>query len=497
VSAHRTARSTRSAPEFGPVGAGVGLAPNAVRALDRLGLGGQLRTRGMVSGLGIRTASGRWLTELPAQQLLERFGAPMFALHRADLHRMLLDALDGVTLRTGHRAESLTGDGSVSLDGPDGPVTATADLVIAADGVHSRLRSTLYPRHPGARYAGYVCWRGVVPAETARRRPIGPILTETWGRGMRFGVAPLGDGQVYWFACVAGPEGSFREDGLDELAARFRGWHQPIPRLLTATDPAALIRSDIYYAHSRLPSYAHGRVALLGDAAHAVTPDIGQGACLAIEDARAGVDLRAGTGVAAVGSAGHAVVVTLDDGDTIPADAVVASLGVTPAVEWLRDSGIPVADGVPVDAGMRVLDRRGFYAAGDLAAVPGPDGAAIRAEHWGSALAQGRAAATSVLADLGLAEPPNEPPALEPPGYSTYVHGTKLTIVGWAHAAVDEVVVHGEVGDQRFTIALLDREDRIIAAVGVGGARVANRLRGLIARRAEIGEVNRVLESAA
>jgi 2-polyprenyl-6-methoxyphenol hydroxylase-like FAD-dependent oxidoreductase len=273
------------APEFGPVGVGVGLAPNAVRAMDRLGLGGQLRTRAMVSGLGIRTASGRWLTELPAERLLERFGAPMFALHRADLHRMLMDALDGATLRTGHRAVSLTRDGSVSLDGPDGPVTATADLVVAADGVHSRLRSTIYGRHPGARYAGYVCWRGVVPAETAQRLPIGPTLTETWGRGKRFGVAPLGDGQVYWFACAAGPEGSFREDGLDDVSTRFRSWHEPIPQLLTATDPATLIRSDIYYIHSRLPSFVHSRVALLGDAAHAVTPDIGQGACLAIEDA--------------------------------------------------------------------------------------------------------------------------------------------------------------------------------------------------------------------
>jgi NADPH-dependent 2,4-dienoyl-CoA reductase/sulfur reductase-like enzyme len=240
-------------------------------------------------------------------------------------------------------------------------------------------------------------------------------------------------------------------------------------------------------------------VTLVDAAARPLSRNLGATAAGWVHDEhlRAGVDLRTGTGVAAVGSVGHAVVVTLDDGDTIPADAVVASLGVTPAVEWLRDSGIPVADGVPVDAGMRVLDRPGFYAAGDLAAVPGPDGAPIRTEHWGSALAQGRAAATSVLADLGLAEPPNEPPAVEPPGYSTYVHGTKLTIVGWAHGAVDEVVVHGEVGDQRFTIALLDRDDRIIAAVGVGGARVANRLSGLIARRAEIGEVDRVLGSAA
>jgi 3-phenylpropionate/trans-cinnamate dioxygenase ferredoxin reductase component len=240
-------------------------------------------------------------------------------------------------------------------------------------------------------------------------------------------------------------------------------------------------------------------VTLVDPAARPLSRQLGATAAGWVHDEhlRAGADLRTGTGVAAVGTAAHAVVVTLDDGETVPADVVVASLGVTPAVEWLRDSGIPVADGVPVDAGMRVLDRPGFYAAGDLAAVPGPDGAPIRTEHWGSALAQGRAAATSVLADLGLGEPREQPPALEPPGYSTYVHGTKLTIVGWTHAAVDEVIVHGKVGDQRFTIALLDPDDRITAAVGVGGARVANRLRGLIARRAEIGEVDRALASAA
>jgi 3-phenylpropionate/trans-cinnamate dioxygenase ferredoxin reductase subunit len=138
-----------------------------------------------------------------------------------------------------------------------------------------------------------------------------------------------------------------------------------------------------------------------------------------------------------------------------------------------------------------------FYAAGDLAAVPGPDGTPIRIEHWGSALAQGRRAAASVLADLGRTRLHADAPVIEAPSYSTYVHGTKLTIVGWANAAVAETVVHGEVGEQRFTIALVDGGRRIVAAVGVGGARIANRLRELIARRADIGEVDSALRSAA
>jgi len=214
------------------------------------------------------------------------------------------------------------------------------------------------------------------------------------------------------------------------------------------------------------------------------------------EHLRAGVDMRTGSSVAAVDAAGDGVVVTLDDGGTVHADAVVASLGVAPAIDWLCDSGIVLSDGVSVDAGMRMLGNPGFYAAGDLAAAPGPDGPA-RIEHWGTALAQGRLAAASVLADLGLAEPDDDPLSIEPPGYSSYVHGTKLTIVGRANAAADEMVVHGAVGDQRFTITLIDREGRIVAAVGVGGARVANRLRGFVARRADIAEVDRALESAA
>ncbi|MHA6631438.1 FAD-dependent oxidoreductase [Pseudonocardia sichuanensis] len=191
------------------------------------------------------------------------------------------------------------------------------------------------------------------------------------------------------------------------------------------------------------------------------------------------------------------MIVTLDDGSRVRADAVVASLGVRPAVGWLRASGISLSNGVSVDSGMRMLDHRGFYAAGDLAAVPGPGGTPLRTEHWGAALAHGRTAAASVLADLGLAEAAGGAVSVEPPGYSTYVHGTKLTMVGSAHDAVGEAVVHGAVGEERFTVALLDRDGRISAAVGVGGARIANRLRGLIARRGEIGEVDQVLAEAA
>ncbi|GAB3963362.1 hypothetical protein GCM10029978_020890 [Actinoallomurus acanthiterrae] len=111
------------------------------------------------------------------------------------------------------------------------------------------------------------------------------MLSETWGRGARFGSATINDGQIYWFACESVPEHATPEHDLGLLADRFRGWHDPIPGLFSATPEDTLLRHDVYYLRARLPGFVHGRVVLLGDAAHAVTPDIGQGACLAIEDA--------------------------------------------------------------------------------------------------------------------------------------------------------------------------------------------------------------------
>lgn len=277
------------APQVRAVGAGIGLAPNAVRAMDALGLGEALRSRSQVQGtIGIRRASGRWLVRPRAEQVAARFGAPLYALHRANLHRLLLDSLDNVTVRTGHRATAVTSgrdSARVTLETSAGQLTASADVVVAADGVHSQLRSTLFPAYPGEAYAGYICWRGIVPAEVAQQLGLAATLTETWGRELRLGVATLGDGSVYWFGGAPAPQGAYPDDTLEQVAARFRGWHSPIPEALAATPPEAMLRNDIYYLPARLPSFTQGRVVLLGDAAHAVTPDIGQGACLAIEDA--------------------------------------------------------------------------------------------------------------------------------------------------------------------------------------------------------------------
>ncbi|WP_329259042.1 FAD-dependent monooxygenase [Actinoallomurus sp. NBC_01490] len=137
------------------------------------------------------------------------------------------------------------------------------------------------PRRPAPRYAGYTAWRLVVDPPEGRPDTGG----ETWGRGERVGVVPLAGGGIYLFAVANAPEGARSPDGEPaELRRRFGGWHDPIPALLDAVSEEAVLRSDIYDLPP-LKSYVNGRVALLGDAAHAMTPDQGQGANQALEDA--------------------------------------------------------------------------------------------------------------------------------------------------------------------------------------------------------------------
>jgi 2-polyprenyl-6-methoxyphenol hydroxylase-like FAD-dependent oxidoreductase len=187
---------------------------------------------------------------------------------------------------------SLFGNAFAALDalGLGDAVRAIADLVVAADGIGSRTRAGL-PGDPGVRYSGYSTWRGITDAPVDLHGEAG----ETWGDGLRFGLAPLADGRVYWFGVATLPENTLFADELAELHRRFDGWHAPIADLIDATEPAAIARHDLHDLAGPLPSFVHGRVALLGDAAHAMTPDLGQGGGQALEDAATLVRLLAAT----------------------------------------------------------------------------------------------------------------------------------------------------------------------------------------------------------
>jgi len=275
-----------AAPSFKPLGAGLSLSGNAIRAYEeKIGIEKEVISIGCRLHVARgKDQHGKLISETSSEELKKRFGVlNNFTLHRADLHELLLGLLKPGTVQLGKAATAVsqTKDG-VSVAFADG-TTSTADYLVAADGIHSVVRKQLLPDSL-PRYSGYTCWRSVVSD-----LPPGINLnemTETWGRGRRFGVVPIAGNRVYWFATLDASQHDprMREATVKDLLDVFKGFHFPIPQIIERTRNEQLIWGDIIDVKP-IKQFAFGRVVLVGDAAHATTPNLGQGACMAIEDA--------------------------------------------------------------------------------------------------------------------------------------------------------------------------------------------------------------------
>jgi 2-polyprenyl-6-methoxyphenol hydroxylase-like FAD-dependent oxidoreductase len=275
--------------ELREAGTGVVLMPNGVRALDALGLGGYVRSQAMraVSG-GLRDWRGRPLLVVDTVQARQTVGTA-HVVSRTELHRALRAPLPAQLVRTATPVQRLEPDQTGVVVVSDGQPVIRADAVIAADGIGSSLRGQLFPGHPGVRQVGRLDLRGTLP--TPAGLDVAELLASIMidrRTGAMFGLFPLGESDLYWFtdSTLAGAPPAAHE-ARQQVLALMADWHPAVPALIEATPPAEIYVDAIACLAKPLPSVAVGRVALLGDAAHAMTPDLGQGASQAFEDAAA------------------------------------------------------------------------------------------------------------------------------------------------------------------------------------------------------------------
>jgi 2-polyprenyl-6-methoxyphenol hydroxylase-like FAD-dependent oxidoreductase len=272
------------APALREVGAGVALWPNAMKTMDALGAGDAIRAcTGTLRVARLSNAAGATLSALDVEEVAPGLGeaARPRLVHRRDLLAALAAQVPPEAVRVGAHV------GGIGVDGDGNPVVRlasgealVADIVVGADGIHSVVRPHVVQDTP--RYSGQTCFRGI--AEHTDREPL--VIEEIQGQALRCAVCPIDDRRVYWWTCENAasdwlvPQGERRT----HLLKRFAGFPRRFLAALEHTDEAVILQNPLF---DRVPmqTYAKGRVVLLGDAAHPTTPNLGQGANMAIDDA--------------------------------------------------------------------------------------------------------------------------------------------------------------------------------------------------------------------
>ncbi|MFP3831497.1 FAD-dependent monooxygenase [Chryseobacterium sp. SIMBA_028] len=266
-----------SAPAIKPVGAGIMMAVNAMQVFDQLGLKEKIENAGnKIHRITLSNESMKPFSKTEILELEKKYNSCNVAIHRAELQRILAENLDPAAIRLNHSLKAIEKKENYILEFDNG-TRVESTIVFGADGIKSPIRNQIL-KTGTIRSSGQKCWRGLVDFELPEKHHHEAF--EMWGKGKRFGFVKISEKKIYWYACIN--ERSFGR--YLELTDIFKEYHSLVLKLIEATAKENIICNEISDL-TPIPKWYSENLCLIGDAAHATTPNMGQGACQAIEDA--------------------------------------------------------------------------------------------------------------------------------------------------------------------------------------------------------------------
>jgi 2-polyprenyl-6-methoxyphenol hydroxylase-like FAD-dependent oxidoreductase len=266
-----------SATEIKPLGAGILMANNAMQVFDKLGVRHKIEKAGCkISTIKITNAQLKTIYQSELNKYEIQYGVYNVAIHRADLQKILANEIGYENIQLSKRVLKIDKGSDFTLTFEDG-TTANYEVLIGADGIKSTVRNQLFPGGI-IRYTKQRCWRGLIELDWTSK--YNQEAFEAWGKGKRFGFVKISDKKVYWYAVIN--ETLMKENS--SITDLFKEFHPEVVQMISQTPKDKIIFNDIVDLQPIYQWY-NGKACLIGDAAHATTPNMGQGACQAVEDA--------------------------------------------------------------------------------------------------------------------------------------------------------------------------------------------------------------------